>query len=1240
MTAMLPSALTMDELPGFSLHLMASAKILKFEESWNANMKWLADVLEDAKHQFGREEVAIFPKTPAMKRRRQRIKRVSTIHPDNVENQLPVRNKRSCRASILSKDLQSIAPVRRSARASRTTITTQNNVKRTTRSRSTRASKKVTMLEHQGSSEQIPVAHSTDTGSCTDDTEDAESVSSSSEVKPKRSEKMSTNAPMETDECKTKVTSGDDAIGVLNSPNQKILKRSSGMRAKQQAKKLRLNSGEGISTISDTSDDCDAGKHRQSIPSSGQSQPDLVGPTESSPSKRPKRKNAASRYKDHVKRLINRHEHLISEVSASSDEEFQSPNIPKRTCKNGRKPKQTAKSVERHLKSQTQEKEEIVTEQSNDKAVSQIKKTHLSENNCPKQSIQTNNEGEIIEIQDKPFETVSQSKRGSSVKIMESTSYPPKEPEVSQDSELKPSIDSISEDEEETHMEEDSLNLPSVAKDSLEQPRIAKDSIEQPCIAKDSIEQPSAAKSSLEQPSIAKDSLEEPSIAIDSLEQPSIAKDSLEQPSIVVDSLEQHSIAIDRLEQHSIAINSLEQHSIAKDSLEPDPIKEENEKEIQKNNVNQDDHFQNQGNMTIDSLDQQNISEDSLCHSNISHDSLNQSSLHQGYQKNLRRSTRRSSAVVSHSKKRSSMYNHRTSIRKSVRKSSRCLHSTRASTRLSRRPHLEELPQDPKYRDNNSDVVLVDAFMEEDPESGTPEMNPTCTTPSRRMSMRHSSDNQGTQRITRATSRMADHVDLPNSIDSTSLSQTPDSDRESPSRKSPGASCSSDEDVISNTPSPRCPKDKIVRPRGTFLSSTKKESSKYMNNLHGMVSSFIKRNTPQKLTATERQREMKKQILSKHKREEEIRRKMETDKQRQREEQKRKRDERIRKVTEARERRVALQEQKRQELEIKQQQLTKMSSKQREDKKQEEIIRRQMQIKKKAEAEERRRQEEEARLLKIQEQEEEQKRHREMILRKKEYEEQERQRRIDEARRLQEQRRADTQKQRQEEQQRRLEQDLAKEREMQLLKEEREQERKAEMELKREIERRAREEALENERRLEAARIAREKERLKEQRHLVDMMQAERKRLECEQERERAEHERLKASILKHNTSACLNTTVTKDTSVLEGSPSSYNMTPQRVVIPSTAENYNIDDLHSGDSTDEEDAPRKNIPSWAQGARLKNALIKQCYNPPPNLETMFGPFDPPDLTLIFSKKRARYIKRTSSAVWDSPLLKV
>ena len=67
-----------------------------------------------------------------------------------------------------------------------------------------------------------------------------------------------------------------------------------------------------------------------------------------------------------------------------------------------------------------------------------------------------------------------------------------------------------------------------------------------------------------------------------------------------------------------------------------------------------------------------------------------------------------------------------------------------------------------------------------------------------------------------------------------------------------------------------------------------------------------------------------------------------------------------------------------------------------------------------------------------------------------------------------------------------------------------------------------------------------------EQRHLVDMMQAERKRLECEQERERAEHERLKASILKHNTSACLNTTVTKDTSVLEGSPSSYNMTPQR----------------------------------------------------------------------------------------------
>lgn len=45
----------------------------------------------------------------------------------------------------------------------------------------------------------------------------------------------------------------------------------------------------------------------------------------------------------------------------------------------------------------------------------------------------------------------------------------------------------------------------------------------------------------------------------------------------------------------------------------------------------------------------------------------------------------------------------------------------------------------------------------------------------------------------------------------------------------------------------------------------------------------------------------------------------------------------------------------------------------------------------------------------------------------------------------------------------------------------------------------------------------------------------------------------------------------------------SYEMTPKRVPQASTAENYGIDDLNSGDETDDDECPRKKIPDWAQG---------------------------------------------------------
>uniref|UniRef100_A0A914WB26 Inner centromere protein ARK-binding domain-containing protein n=1 Tax=Plectus sambesii TaxID=2011161 RepID=A0A914WB26_9BILA len=98
----------------------------------------------------------------------------------------------------------------------------------------------------------------------------------------------------------------------------------------------------------------------------------------------------------------------------------------------------------------------------------------------------------------------------------------------------------------------------------------------------------------------------------------------------------------------------------------------------------------------------------------------------------------------------------------------------------------------------------------------------------------------------------------------------------------------------------------------------------------------------------------------------------------------------------------------------------------------------------------------------------------------------------------------------------------------------------------------------------------------------------------------------------------------------------SYEMTPLRTIQPSTNTDYGIEDLNSGDETDDEEAPRKRIPSWAQGANLKAAVIQQYYNCPETRLLTCG-MESPDLSAIFSIRRARFDKRTSSALWDSPL---
>lgn len=116
-------------------------------------------------------------------------------------------------------------------------------------------------------------------------------------------------------------------------------------------------------------------------------------------------------------------------------------------------------------------------------------------------------------------------------------------------------------------------------------------------------------------------------------------------------------------------------------------------------------------------------------------------------------------------------------------------------------------------------------------------------------------------------------------------------------------------------------------------------------------------------------------------------------------------------------------------------------------------------------------------------------------------------------------------------------------------------------------------------------------------------------------------------------------------------------------------------DQNSDDSTDDESAPRKPIPSWAEskfsssasrrdcvrsdrperlgaglnppdsaltvrsspslGHNLHQIIMKQYFNPP-DLDSFFGVIEPPKLEDIFYKSKPRYFKRTSSAVWHLP----
>ncbi|GAA6221439.1 inner centromere protein-like isoform X3 [Lates japonicus] len=453
--------------------------------------------------------------------------------------------------------------------------------------------------------------------------------------------------------------------------------------------------------------------------------------------------------------------------------------------------------------------------------------------------------------------------------------------------------------------------------------------------------------------------------------------------------------------------------------------------------------------------------------------------------------------------------------------------------------------------------------------------------------------------------------------------------RRSTKRKAP--------DTVEESPTKRFSPPKksqsAIRPNmRTFLHTVQKNQMLMMtpNSLGrtGVIKSFIKHTTPVRADPKTKERHKLEALKKKQEQEEERMKKMEEEKKRKQEELKRKRDERLRRVFEAKVKEDQREEEKKRKIAQKMAQIDEKNDK----RLAEEKAKKKVALKRQEELEQKRL-EEEARKKKIQQAEEE-KRQQELLAKKKAEEEEQRT-----ARKLAEARKA-------------LE-----------LKREQERERARERELERERQAAAERERVEKEKALalqrELERAAREKERreLEEKRKALEekrKQQEEQLRLAAEEkaakEREAAKQKEAAAK----QAAANLNVTVDIERSVMstpvgkggglnvtvdiEQSPQSYSITPKGgnkpLVLSKNPEDYGMDQ-NSDDSTDDESAPRKPIPSWAEGPNLQQIIMKQYFNPP-DFDSFFGAIEPPKLENIFYKSKPRYFKRTSSAVWHSP----
>ncbi|XP_051808394.1 inner centromere protein A isoform X5 [Acanthochromis polyacanthus] len=441
-------------------------------------------------------------------------------------------------------------------------------------------------------------------------------------------------------------------------------------------------------------------------------------------------------------------------------------------------------------------------------------------------------------------------------------------------------------------------------------------------------------------------------------------------------------------------------------------------------------------------------------------------------------------------------------------------------------------------------------------------------------------------------------------------------------------------DTVEESPTKRFSPPKksqsAIRPNmRSFLHTVQKNQMLMMtpNSLGrtAVIKSFIKHTTPLKADPklssgiVTKERHKLEALKKKMEQEEERMKKMEEEKKRKQDELKRKRDERLKRVFEAKVKEEQREEEKKKKIEQKMAQIDEKN-----DKRQaEEKAKKKVTLKRLEEQEQKKKLEEEAKKKKIQQAEEE-KRQLELLAKKKAEEEEQRARKLAEARKALELKR---------EQERELE------RERQAAAERERVEKEKAIALQRELERAAREKEI---RELEQRRKAlEEKRKLEEQQRLA----AKEKALK------ETEAAKLKEAT---QTRAALNMTVDIERSVLntpvgkggginvvdceQSSPQSYVITPKGnnkpLITSKSLEDYGMDQ-NSDDSTDDESAPRKAIPSWAEGPNLQQIIMKQYFNPP-DLDSFFGIVEPPKLESIFYKSKPRYFKRTSSAVWNSP----